>query len=511
MRLSLLVALLFFVPGLYAQTFTVNSTGTSNQLVRHTILTTDGGSIVATNEPDSTAYARNVLIKLNSAGEQQWSKGYGAGGYKLPYTFLAPSGDNGFFAASRMDSANKYQAGITLFRGDSMGNILWQRKILPPLTSTYIVSGPVLASKDGGVFMLSYSATQYTLSKFDKDGALVWLTNFYKEDADDYGSQWNAFTETSNGDIAVAISTIGCDYYCSYLSLSFFKANGNPQYAYAMGDDIYSNFQPVQLMAPGENGELYMLLNASMGFSAYHYGVVKIVPDERPKVYVIEDNIFSLQKFLKNNSFDFVKGKTFPQADFYYQAVSIRNDWSLVKYSEYNENFIGHIKVESFDNAGRICPAFNLPKTTDTLPGERFPFSRYSFHRVNAPSFGISDLNLTVKDEGRTARVCYGNAPGNNMIAKQDWQSVVSTIPKKISIYPNPATNAFTISVESNKAQKALITIVDASGRSLRSFSIDLQKGINTWQYDISSQKKGLFFLRIQTDDGNEVIKLVKQ
>jgi hypothetical protein len=68
-----------------------------------------------------------------------------------------------------------------------------------------------------------------------------------------------------------------------------------------------------------------------------------------------------------------------------------------------------------------------------------------------------------------------------------------------ISVYPNPSNGKFTIEVKDAKLAPQSITVIDATGQEV--LSTDLVAGSQS--IDLSSQAKGIYFIRIATENGN--------
>jgi hypothetical protein len=73
---------------------------------------------------------------------------------------------------------------------------------------------------------------------------------------------------------------------------------------------------------------------------------------------------------------------------------------------------------------------------------------------------------------------------------------------KKISIYPNPATSSLWIE---GLSKTATAEVFDMSGKIL------LKKQLNTNQIDICTLAKGLYFIKLTTEEGSVVRKFVKE
>ncbi|HET7116801.1 MAG TPA: T9SS type A sorting domain-containing protein, partial [Hanamia sp.] len=72
-----------------------------------------------------------------------------------------------------------------------------------------------------------------------------------------------------------------------------------------------------------------------------------------------------------------------------------------------------------------------------------------------------------------------------------------------ISVNPNPAHNVLSINIESGKQEKIELYICDVEGQILQRKPLDLFKGNNFINLDVSSLSRGSYFLMFNTDSHN--------
>lgn len=78
-------------------------------------------------------------------------------------------------------------------------------------------------------------------------------------------------------------------------------------------------------------------------------------------------------------------------------------------------------------------------------------------------------------------------------------------------IFPNPASSFATMSFSLSENKNVSIRIVDMTGRSIMEIpTSNLQSGENELIMDVSSLKSGLYYCIIQTNEKQEIVKLVK-
>jgi len=80
----------------------------------------------------------------------------------------------------------------------------------------------------------------------------------------------------------------------------------------------------------------------------------------------------------------------------------------------------------------------------------------------------------------------------------------------EISIFPNPATDQFSISVSNAAAADVMLEVMDAQGklvyRSLDTNKVAYRKNVNT-----ESFAKGIYFVKVSVNGAPTLLKLVKQ
>ena len=99
------------------------------------------------------------------------------------------------------------------------------------------------------------------------------------------------------------------------------------------------------------------------------------------------------------------------------------------------------------------------------------------------------------------------NAPIDTGIANTTFQALSTcefVTDNSINIYPNPAVNFVTINSDSTINS---IQLYDVQGRLLQT-KIENQTEVT---FDISNQSNGIYFFKIQSDNGVKVIKLIKE
>lgn len=98
---------------------------------------------------------------------------------------------------------------------------------------------------------------------------------------------------------------------------------------------------------------------------------------------------------------------------------------------------------------------------------------------------------------------------------KADFSHVInvrrSDVLGKISLAPNPASNAISIQTSCAFEEIGKISVIDMTGRIVKNENRSLIKGLNTINIDLTDLKAGLYLFSIQTEEGLRIEKFVKQ
>jgi hypothetical protein len=78
-----------------------------------------------------------------------------------------------------------------------------------------------------------------------------------------------------------------------------------------------------------------------------------------------------------------------------------------------------------------------------------------------------------------------------------------ATTTGKMQVYPNPAISTINYTINSEKSGKVIIQVFSASGILTMTDQQQLSIGINQQSFDISSLKRGNYFLKVTDTGGN--------
>jgi Secretion system C-terminal sorting domain len=83
-------------------------------------------------------------------------------------------------------------------------------------------------------------------------------------------------------------------------------------------------------------------------------------------------------------------------------------------------------------------------------------------------------------------------------------------VSNRTTLAPNPGKDYTIATISVAEKQRATILITDATGRTVHSFSKELQKGNNDIRINLSGLSKGSYYLVVRTDGNVAVNRLMR-
>lgn len=80
-----------------------------------------------------------------------------------------------------------------------------------------------------------------------------------------------------------------------------------------------------------------------------------------------------------------------------------------------------------------------------------------------------------------------------------------------VNIYPNPTKGRFILEIEGTNEQNINLRITNVNGQLIQSESLEVRRGMNKFEFDLSTRAKGIYFIEITNDNYNKTEKLVTQ
>ncbi|MDP4283469.1 MAG: T9SS type A sorting domain-containing protein [Bacteroidota bacterium] len=84
-------------------------------------------------------------------------------------------------------------------------------------------------------------------------------------------------------------------------------------------------------------------------------------------------------------------------------------------------------------------------------------------------------------------------------------------IPSSLSIYPNPASSILNVKITSNKSEKILLKISDASGKSIITTGISVNDGITQALLNVEKSPAGVYYLNAEINGNSEKVPFVRK
>ena len=126
---------------------------------------------------------------------------------------------------------------------------------------------------------------------------------------------------------------------------------------------------------------------------------------------------------------------------------------------------------------------------------------------ITPVSIGTTYFTVTVKDDGGTGNSGIDTTSFTFAVNVKSAVSIAEVGNVKVSLYPNPATNEVTVTVENGWAER--MTIRDISGKIVADENISGNSGI--LRIPVAALPKGLYFVTVITKEEQHALKFVKQ
>lgn len=82
---------------------------------------------------------------------------------------------------------------------------------------------------------------------------------------------------------------------------------------------------------------------------------------------------------------------------------------------------------------------------------------------------------------------------------------------RRITVYPNPASNILNVAYEARNAQSNTVEMVDMVGKVVKSFAIHSNEGVNNVVIDTEALRNGMYFIKVSDGSSVSTIPFVKQ
>lgn len=128
-----------------------------------------------------------------------------------------------------------------------------------------------------------------------------------------------------------------------------------------------------------------------------------------------------------------------------------------------------------FELIGRVQGCLNCTGARQYELNDNNPYSGFSYYRL--------------KQVDLDGKFSYSN------VAFVDMAEIVKSV---MQVYPNITDGAYTVKIKNNGAKRqAIIQLINAEGRSIHLQTIQLNEGNNTFDYSLSEQIPGVYYIRL--------------
>lgn len=133
------------------------------------------------------------------------------------------------------------------------------------------------------------------------------------------------------------------------------------------------------------------------------------------------------------------------------------------------------------------------------------PYLIYYNTSPSTPNPPSLTLGTWVENTSDTSSACGGNLTSGNAVLSGDVQSTVLgtadfSINKGVVVYPNPVSDVITVESKS-----------EISGFSVLNLQGQIVKHVTGNHADVSLLQNGVYFLRLQTADGVQILNFIKK
>lgn len=186
-------------------------------------------------------------------------------------------------------------------------------------------------------------------------------------------------------------------------------------------------------------------------------------------------------------------------------GVASAKDMVINNFSKYTQNMNAIVKLPSGFDEVQVFDEQDVLKGIAKKGGE----NEFAFVTI----FGDKSQNLHffVNDGIRLKRTNFNTNFINNELLGTLKEPIVLNFADDqiVKTFPNPFTDAFTLEINSNKAQKAIVSIYSLTSQLLFNKEIELFNGTNSRKIDFEALD-GVYLLKLQMDDQTYLKTIIK-
>ena len=94
------------------------------------------------------------------------------------------------------------------------------------------------------------------------------------------------------------------------------------------------------------------------------------------------------------------------------------------------------------------------------------------------------------------------------MVGNLSVENTLTVDPMDCILFPNPNRGGFTITYNSKAQEQVNVTVADITGKLVSAQYWLVNTGSNTRQFSISGLAKGMYFVKLSSGSGSNVIKM---
>jgi hypothetical protein len=438
------------------------------------IQTLDGGYTIAgyTTAPPAQYYDA-LIIHTNSSGDTLWTKIVGNSNYDDANSIKLLA-DGGYITGGQ---SNNGANGLDMFliRLNASGDTLWTKRFGTTETDniecvTLVNGGYILA---GNTSTLTTGDDGY-LVKTDTSGIVIWSKSYGGTEPDDF----HRVEKVSSGGYIATGTTSSYGPSNPNMWLMRTDDNGDSLWAKTFGGDNHDHgYSGIET---SDGGFIIAGHSGSFGFRNEDGYIVKVGPDGNGTNHLAYVTAYSLASPTCSATSSDVK-------------IVVRN--------------FGNEPVSNINLEVNITGGVTQTLTT-TIPGTLAPHDVTTI--ILSPAINTTGGNaITFHAFTGTANDVY---PANNSFTKTLTLSTCTGIDELhadlgFTIYPNPTDGNFEIAFSENYPNTK-IDFLNFEGKNLLHYCLE-----NTYEVkrsiDFSSYSKGLYLLRVITDKGVDIRKIV--
>jgi hypothetical protein len=99
----------------------------------------------------------------------------------------------------------------------------------------------------------------------------------------------------------------------------------------------------------------------------------------------------------------------------------------------------------------------------------------------------------------------------NSSVIRSAGFNEAEILPMDVIVYPNPNSGAFTVSIEIGKEEEVSIRLTDLLGHTLYEKPHSIMVGKNLIDMDFADLPKGVYILRVNDADDEQIIRVTLQ